>query len=93
MARVHRPLSGAGGESRANADGRVSTTAHVLRALRADIVEGRVKQGAQLREKPTARSLGTGRTAVREALRQLVQEGLAQHEVNRGIFVRRFDVE
>ncbi len=93
MARIHRPLSGAGGESRANADGRVSTTAHVLAALRADIVEGRVKQGEQLREKPTARSLGTGRTAVREALRQLVQEGLAEHEINRGIFVRRFDVD
>ena len=81
------------GEPRADAVVRVSTTEHTLRALRADIVEGRAKQGEQLREKPTARSLGTGRTAVREALRQLVQEGLAQHEVNRGIFVRRFDVD
>ncbi len=71
----------------------VSTTEQALRVLRADIVEGRVRQGEQLREKPTARTLGTGRTAVREALRQLVQEGLAQHEVNRGIFVRRFDVD
>lgn len=93
MAGVHRPLSPADGAPGATAVERVSTTAHVLRALRADIVEGRVKQGEQLREKPTARSLGTGRTAVREALRQLVQEGLAQHEVNRGIFVRRFDVD
>lgn len=86
-------MSGAGGESGAKTDQPVSTTAHVLAALRADIVEGRVKQGEQLREKPTARSLGTGRTAVREALRQLVQEGLAEHEVNRGIFVRRFNVD
>lgn len=93
MARVPHPLSGAGSESSANANARVSTTAHALAALRADIVEGRIKQGEQLREKPTARLLGTGRTAVREALRQLVQEGLAEHEVNRGIFVRRFDVD
>lgn len=93
MARVHRPVSGTGDASRADADERISTTAHVLAALRADIVEGRAKQGEQLREKATARSLGTGRTAVREALRQLVQEGLAEHEVNRGIFVRRFDID
>jgi len=86
-------LSRPDGKPRVDALERVSTTEHALRALRADIVEGRVKQGEQLREKPTARSLGTGRTAVREALRKLVQEGLAQHEVNRGIFVRRFDVD
>jgi DNA-binding GntR family transcriptional regulator len=67
---------------------RVSTTDHVLRSLRAAIVDGRLAQGEQLREVQLAASLGTGRSAVREALRQLVQEGLAQHEVHRGTFVR-----
>jgi len=67
---------------------RVSTTDQVLRSLRAAIVDGRLAQGEQLREVPLAASLGTGRSAVREALRQLVQEGLAQHEVHRGTFVR-----
>ena len=93
MAGVRRPLSRRDGEPRLSAVVRVSTTDHALRALRTAIVDGRVKQGEQLRETQLASSLGTGRTAVREALRQLVQEGLAQHEVNRGIFVRRFEVD
>lgn len=67
---------------------RVSTTEHVLRALREAIVTGVLPQGTQLREIPLSQQLGTGRSAVREALRQLVQEGLAQHEVHRGAFVR-----
>jgi DNA-binding GntR family transcriptional regulator len=67
---------------------RVSTTDQVLRALRAAIVAGQVIQGEQLREVALARTFGTGRSAVREALRQLVQEGLVQHEVHRGAFVR-----
>ena len=40
-----------------------------------------------------AEALGTGRSAVREALRQLVQEGLAQYEVHRGTFVRIITAE
>jgi DNA-binding GntR family transcriptional regulator len=67
---------------------RVSTTEQVLRALRAAIVCGTIPQGEQLREVKLAEVLGTGRSAVREALRQLVQEGLAQYEVHRGTFVR-----
>jgi DNA-binding GntR family transcriptional regulator len=72
---------------------RVSTTEHVLRALRSAIVDGRIAQGEQLREAQLARALGTGRSAVREALRQLVQEGIAQHEVHRGTFVRAISAE
>ena len=56
---------------------RVSTTEQVVRALRAAIVSGSIAQGEQLREVQLATQLGTGRSAVREALRQLVQEGLA----------------
>lgn len=67
---------------------RVSTTEHVLRSLRAAIVDGSLSQGEKLREIPLAHQLGTGRSAVREALRQLLQEGLVQHEVHRGTFVR-----
>jgi DNA-binding GntR family transcriptional regulator len=70
---------------------RVSTTEHVLRSLRAAIVDGSLPQGEKLREIPLARQLGTGRSAVREALRQLLQEGLVQHEVHRGTFVRVID--
>jgi DNA-binding GntR family transcriptional regulator len=67
---------------------RISTTDQVVRALRSAIVSGSIAQGEQLREVQLATQLGTGRSAVREALRQLVQEGLAQHEVHRGTFVR-----
>lgn len=67
---------------------RVSTTDQVLQSLRAAIVDGRIRQGEQLRDAHLAASFGTGRGVVREALRQLVQEGIAQHEVHRGTFVR-----
>jgi len=66
---------------------RVSTTDQILTALRAAIVAGELAPGEQLREVQLARTFGTGRSAVREALRQLVQEGLVQHEVHRGTFV------
>jgi DNA-binding GntR family transcriptional regulator len=72
---------------------RVSTTEQVLRALRRAIVAGDLAQGTRLREVSLARQLGTGRSAVREALRQLVQEGLVHHEVHRGAFVRMFTPE
>lgn len=67
---------------------RVSTTDHVLERLRTAIVDGRLRQGERLREVAIAEQIGTGRSAVREAVRQLVQEGLVQHEVHRGAFVR-----
>src|SRR5215208_3563823 len=52
---------------------RASTTEQVLQALR---------------EIPLAQTFGTGRSAVREAIRQLVQEGLVDYELHRGAFVR-----
>ena len=67
---------------------RASTTEQVLTELRDAIVDGRIPQGEQLREVRLARELGTGRSAVREAIRQLVQEGLVDHEPHRGSLVR-----
>jgi DNA-binding GntR family transcriptional regulator len=67
---------------------RASTTEHVLRVLRAEIIEGRIPQGEPLREIHLAHMLGTGRSAIREALRQLVQEGLVEYRLNRGAIVR-----
>jgi len=67
---------------------RASTTEQVLTELRDAIVDGRIPQGEQLREVQLARQLGTGRSAVREAIRQLVQEGLVEHELHRGALVR-----
>jgi DNA-binding GntR family transcriptional regulator len=67
---------------------RASTTEQVLQELREAIIDGRIAQGEALREIPLAQTLGTGRSAVREAIRQLVQEGLVDYELHRGAFVR-----
>ncbi|HET9102515.1 MAG TPA: GntR family transcriptional regulator [Solirubrobacteraceae bacterium] len=71
---------------------RRSATDHVLAELRGAIVAGRIRPGAPLRESALARSLGTGRSAVREAVRQLVQEGLVLYRPNRGTVVRAVTV-
>jgi DNA-binding GntR family transcriptional regulator len=67
---------------------RASTTEQVLQELRDAIIAGRIAQGEALREVPLAGAFGTGRSAVREAIRQLVQEGLVEYELHRGAFVR-----
>jgi DNA-binding GntR family transcriptional regulator len=71
---------------------RRSTTDHVLAELRAAIVSGRIGPSQPLRETALAQTLGTGRSAIREAIRQLVQEGLVEYRLNKGSFVRVFSV-
>jgi len=72
---------------------RRSTTDQVLHELRAAILAGRIRPEEQLPEAALARTLGTGRSAIREALRQLVQEGLVVSEHNRGARVRPISVD
>jgi DNA-binding GntR family transcriptional regulator len=67
---------------------RRSTTDQVLHELRTAILEGRIKPQEQLPEVALAQAFGTGRSAIREALRNLVQEGLVVTEINRGARVR-----
>lgn len=71
---------------------RRSTTDHVLAELRSAIVSGRIGASQPLRETALARTLGTGRSAIREAIRQLVQEGLVEYRINKGSFVRVLSV-
>jgi DNA-binding GntR family transcriptional regulator len=71
---------------------RSSTIEQTHRLLRDAIVEGSIPQGAHLRELHLASTLRTSRGTVREAIRQLVQEGLAEYELHRGTFVRGFSV-
>ena len=56
----------------------------VAEALRASIVSGRLRPGDRLREVELATQLGTSRAPVREALRQLEQEGLVLSSPYRG---------
>lgn len=65
----------------------------VLRELREAIVDGRIAQGEQLREVQLAGTFGTGRGVLREAVRQLVQEGLVENVPHRGTFVRLMSLE
>jgi DNA-binding GntR family transcriptional regulator len=66
---------------------RTSTIEQVHRTLRDAIIEGRIPEGTRLGEVRLARMLGTGRGTVREAIRHLVQEGLAESKLHRGAFV------
>jgi DNA-binding GntR family transcriptional regulator len=52
--------------------------------IRAMVVDGEIPPGARLGQVELAEQLGISRTPVREALRRLTGEGLAEFEPNRG---------
>lgn len=64
-----------------------SRSEYVFRALRDAIHDGRLTQGARLREEEVARWLGVSRTPVREALGRLAARGLVQEAPGRGLVV------
>ncbi len=57
------------------------------------IVGGRIPPGSHLPEIPIAEALGVSRVAVREAVRALTGEGLAEVYPNRGAFTVAFTVQ
>ncbi len=65
----------------------------MLHELRAAIVAGRIPPREPLPEAALAQTFGTGRSAIREALRTLVQEGLVVSELNRGAWVKPLSTE
>lgn len=67
---------------------RASTAEAVAGALRAQISQGRILPGAQLREEHIAAALEVSRNTVREAFRLLAHERLVEHALHRGVFVR-----
>ncbi len=79
--------------------GRAGTEKHrqlrqwVADRLRTEILEGRRKPGDWLRQESVARDEGVSQTPVREALKQLVSEGLLEHVPYRGIRVVTLSVE
>lgn len=57
--------------------------------LKRDVMSGRYSPGERLTDAQLAEELGVSRTPVREAIRQLVREGLLVSEPNRGVSVFR----
>jgi DNA-binding GntR family transcriptional regulator len=78
-------------EARAGEDPAVQAGSDPIRPeelLRAAIVSGRLQPNERLVESDLTRTLGVGRSAVRTALARLEQEGLVEHQRNRGARVR-----
>lgn len=63
-------------------------TSQVAEQLRQQIVEGTLRPGARLRETHLSVELGVSRVPVREALRELMREGLVLVVPQRGAIVR-----
>jgi DNA-binding GntR family transcriptional regulator len=72
--------------------GRSSTAERVASILRTRITEGFFPPGDRLSESAIGTALGVSRNTLREAFRLLSHEGLLQHELNRGVFVRILSV-
>lgn len=61
-----------------------------MEVLRSLVLSGQLPSGARLNEVELAESLGISRGPLREAIRELVGEGLLESIVNRGAFVKEF---
>ncbi|MGN6575688.1 MAG: GntR family transcriptional regulator [Nocardioides sp.] len=72
---------------------RSSTSGRVATVLRDHITAGRLAPGTRLSEEQLGQALGVSRNTLREAFRLLTHEQLLSHEFNRGVFVRRLEVE
>jgi len=67
---------------------RASTAEAVAEVLRAQIAEGRLRPGTQLREEHIAGAMEVSRNTVRESFRLLGHARLVEHALHRGVFVR-----
>ncbi|MBB2940692.1 DNA-binding GntR family transcriptional regulator [Actinoplanes lutulentus] len=67
---------------------RGSTAERVADVLRQRITEGVFLPGTRLSEENLREALGISRNTLREAFRLLSHEGLLEHQLNRGVFVR-----
>lgn len=65
---------------------------HIADAVRADVLEGRLRPGEWIRQERIAREQGASQMPVREALKRLVAEGILEHVPYRGVRVVEFSV-
>ncbi|MGI9585191.1 MAG: GntR family transcriptional regulator [Acidimicrobiia bacterium] len=66
-----------------------TTQAAVADMLRSEILQGRIPPGTRLLQNEIAENFETSTTPVREALRQLVAEGLLDGDAHRGVTVHQ----
>lgn len=69
---------------------RLSAAEQISAHIRQRILAGDLRSGDPLREADLAATFDVARNTIREALRLLTSDGLASHEVHRGVTVRRF---
>lgn len=69
---------------------RLSETSNAIRRV---ILDGTLPSGTRVKDQELALTLGVSRATVREAVRQLVHEGLLLHEPYRGLTVATIDDE
>jgi DNA-binding GntR family transcriptional regulator len=83
-------LKGLADQSEGNGEGGfVGASVRAANALRSQILAGELPSGTPLREGTLAAALGVSRNTLREALRQLLSEGLIEQALYRGATVRR----
>jgi phosphonate utilization transcriptional regulator len=70
-----------------------SLSALAQREIERMIVAGELRAGERVNENSLAAKLGISRGPIREACRALAQAGLLDAFVNRGVFVRRLELE
>jgi DNA-binding GntR family transcriptional regulator len=70
-----------------------SLSALAQREIERMIVAGELQAGERVNENSLAARLGISRGPIREACRALAQAGLLDAFVNRGVFVRRLEIE
>jgi len=65
----------------------------ILKVIEKAIISGSIKPGERINETEIARSLGTSKSPVREALKRLEGEGIVEPLPRKGYFVRKIDRE
>jgi DNA-binding GntR family transcriptional regulator len=75
------------------AQARSSTAEWVAGILRDRIIQGSIAPGDRLPEEELRSRLRVSRNTLREAFRLLSHERLLVHELNRGVFVRKLDLD
>jgi DNA-binding GntR family transcriptional regulator len=72
---------------------RYTLNQQVYQHLQQMVLSGDLTPGEQLDERALAEGLGVSRTPLREAINQLVKEGIIEYEPYRGNFVRTFTIK